>query len=76
MANVKVFKSNTSIVFTDEEGKFVVPVKVGDYSFEAQKDGYITKFEAATVNTNKATNLVLSLNCQLPITSLQQHLFW
>jgi hypothetical protein len=42
MANVKVFSNpNTSIVFTDEEGKFVVPnVKVGDYSFEL-KDGIL-----------------------------------
>ncbi|SHM34330.1 carboxypeptidase regulatory-like domain-containing protein [Flavobacterium xanthum] len=63
LANVKVFSNpNSSIVFTDEEGKFVVNnVKVGDYSFEAQKDGYITKFEAATVNTGKATNLVFEL---------------
>ncbi|SEA03997.1 Carboxypeptidase regulatory-like domain-containing protein [Flavobacterium gillisiae] len=63
LVNVKVFSSpNTSIVFTDEEGKFVVDnVKVGDYSFEAQKDGYIAKFEAATVNANKTTNLVFEL---------------
>ncbi|MGO4866370.1 MULTISPECIES: carboxypeptidase regulatory-like domain-containing protein [unclassified Flavobacterium] len=63
LANVKVFSNpNTSIVFTDEEGKFVVPnVKVGDYSFEAQKEGYITKFEAATVNTDKSSNLVFEL---------------
>jgi hypothetical protein len=63
LVNVKVFSSpNTSIVFTDEEGKFVVDnVKVGDYSFEAQKDGYIAKFEAATVNADKTTNLVFEL---------------
>ncbi|MEZ7498970.1 carboxypeptidase regulatory-like domain-containing protein [Flavobacterium sp. Arc3] len=63
LANVKVFSSpNSSIVFTDEEGKFVVPnVKVGDYSFEAQKDGYITTYEAATVNSGKSTNLVFEL---------------
>jgi hypothetical protein len=49
MANVKVFSNpNTSIVFTDEQGKFVVN-NVKKF-FEAQKEGYIAKFEAATVS--------------------------
>lgn len=63
LANVKVFSNpSSSIVFTDDQGKFVInDVKVGDYSFEAQKDGYIAKFEGATVNANKATNLVFEL---------------
>ena len=63
LANVKVFSNpTTSIIFTDEEGKFVVKnVKVGDYSFEAQKEGYITKFEPATVNNGKSSNLVFEL---------------
>ena len=63
LANVKVFSNpSTSIVFTDEEGNFVITnAKVGDYSFEAQKDGYITKFEAATINTDKATKLVFEM---------------
>lgn len=67
LANVKVFSNpNSSIVFTDEEGKFVVNnVKVGDYSFEAQKEGYIAKFEAATVNTAKTTNLVFELKLSI-----------
>jgi hypothetical protein len=57
---VKVFSNpNSGIVFTDEEGKFVVAnVKVGDYSLK--KEGYITKFEPAAVNRDKPTNLVLS----------------
>lgn len=63
LANVKVFSSpNSSIVFTDEEGKFSIPnVKVGDYSFEAQKDGYVSKFEAATINEGQATTVVFEL---------------
>jgi len=63
LANVKVFSSpNSSIVFTDEEGKFSIPnVKVGDYSFEAQKDGYVSKFEAATINEDQATTVVFEL---------------
>jgi len=63
LANAKVFSNpNSSIVFTDEEGKFSIPgVKVGQYSFEVQKEGYITKFESATVNANSAINLVFEL---------------
>jgi len=63
MANVKVFSNpNSSIVFTDEKGKFVIPnVKVGQYSVEAQKENYITKFESATVNINGTTTIVFEL---------------
>lgn len=67
LANVKVFSSpNSSIVFTDEEGKFSIPsVKTGDYSFEAQKDAYVSKFEAATVNSGKTTNIVFELKLSI-----------
>ena len=63
LANVKVFSNpNSSIVFTDEKGKFSISgVKIGQYSFEAQKEGYITKYEPATVNINNATNIVFEL---------------
>lgn len=63
LANVKVYSSpNSSIVFTDEEGKFTIPnVKVGDYSFEAQKEGYVSKFEAATINADQTTTVVFEL---------------
>ena len=63
LANVKVFSSpNSSITFTDEAGNYVLSnVKVGDYSLEAQKEGYIAKFESATVLKDKATNVVFEL---------------
>jgi len=63
LANAKVFSNpNSSIVFTDEQGKFSIQgVKVGQYSFEAQKEGYITKFESATVNANSVINLVFEV---------------
>ncbi|CAH0336385.1 hypothetical protein FVB9288_02077 [Flavobacterium sp. CECT 9288] len=63
LANVKVFSSpSTSIVFTDEAGKFVLTnVKVGDYSLEAQKEGYLAKFEPAKVNRDQITNIVFEL---------------
>lgn len=63
IANVKVFSNpNSSIVFTDAEGNFTVSeVVTGDYSFQAKKDGFITKFEAATVVNGAITELVFEL---------------
>ena len=63
IANVKVFSSpNSSIVFTDEDGNFsIIDVVVGDYSYQAKKEGYITKFEAATVTNGANTELVFEL---------------
>ena len=62
--NVKVFSSpNSSIVFTDANGNFTVSdVVTGDYSFQAKKDGFITKFEAATVTNAAITELVFELS--------------
>lgn len=63
IANVKVFSSpNSSIVFTDDNGDFtVLDVPVGDYSFQAKKEGFITKFEAATVASGANTELVFEI---------------
>lgn len=63
MENVKVFSSpTTSIVFTDADGKFTIPnIKVGEYSFQAQKDSYIVKFEAVTVTANNNSEIVFEL---------------
>jgi Tol biopolymer transport system component len=63
LENVKVFSNpSSSIVFTDSYGRFSIPkIKVGQYSFEAQKDGYLAKFESGTVNINSSTSLVFEL---------------
>ena len=63
LENVKVFSNpSSSIVFTDSDGRFSIPkIKVGQYSFEAQKDSYITKFEPGAVVINGTTNLVFEL---------------
>lgn len=63
MANVKITSSPASnIVFTDEEGKFIMPkVKVGEYSFQAQKEGYAAKFESVTVTMNNTSEVVFEL---------------
>lgn len=61
--NVKVFSSpNSSIVFTDDDGYFsMTDVPVGDYSYQAKKEGFITKFEAATITDGANTELVFEL---------------
>ncbi|WP_369752353.1 carboxypeptidase regulatory-like domain-containing protein [Flavobacterium sp. WC2409] len=63
LENVKVFSNpSSSIVFTDSDGRFSIPkIKVGQYSFEAQKDNYLAKFESGTVNINSTTDLVFEL---------------
>lgn len=64
MENVKILSSpTTSTVFTDADGKFTVSnVKVGEYSFQAQKEGYVAKFEATTVTANNTSEIVFELN--------------
>ena len=54
LANAKVSASpNASTVFTDSLGNFVMEnVPSGTYSFQAQKEDYIAKFEGGTVITN------------------------
>lgn len=64
MENVKILSSPTSsTVFTDVDGKFTVSnVKVGEYSFQAQKDGFVAKFEATTVTANNTSEIVFELS--------------
>ena len=64
MENVKILSSPTSsTVFTDETGKFTVSnVKVGEYSFQAQKEGYVAKFEAVSVTANNTSEIVFELS--------------
>ncbi|WP_264536856.1 carboxypeptidase regulatory-like domain-containing protein [Flavobacterium sp. N1736] len=64
LENVKVLSSPaTSTVFTDADGKFTIPnVKVGEYSFQAQKDEYVAKFEAVTITANNTSEIVFELS--------------
>lgn len=62
--NVKILSSpTTSTVFTDADGKFTVSnVKTGEYSFQAQKDGFVAKFEAVAVTVNNTSEIVFELS--------------
>ncbi len=52
---------SSSIVFTDASGDFVINnVVIGTYSVQAQKDGYLSKFESATVTEDNSVNVILS----------------
>lgn len=64
LENVKILSSPaTSTVFTDADGKFTIPnVKVGQYSFQAQKDDYVAKFEAVTITANNTSEIVFELS--------------
>ncbi|WP_397362134.1 carboxypeptidase regulatory-like domain-containing protein [Olleya sp. R77988] len=56
---------NSSIVFTDASGNFVISnVPVGSYSVEAQKDGYLSKFEPATVTADNSVNVIFELDIE------------
>lgn len=63
LANAKISASpNASTVFTDADGNFVMNnVPVGTYSFQAQKEGYVAKFESGTVLLNATIEVVFEL---------------
>lgn len=64
--NVKISTSpSTSTVFTDENGEFVLnDVEEGEYSVQAEKDGYLTAFEGANVKTGLEVNVIFELNIE------------
>jgi len=63
LANVKISTNpNTSTVFTDETGGFILEdVVVGDYSVQAQKNDLITEFEPASVQEGATVNVIFEL---------------
>jgi len=63
LANVKITSNPSSnTVFTVETGDFIITnVLVGDYSFQAEIDGYTTQFKPVTVIDNVETNVVFEL---------------
>ncbi|MEL0645539.1 carboxypeptidase regulatory-like domain-containing protein [Olleya sp. Ti.3.14] len=56
---------SSSIVFTDASGDFVINnVAIGTYSVQAQKDGYLSKFESATVTEDNSVNVIFELDVE------------
>jgi len=61
--NAKISTSpSTSILFSDKDGYFTFEkITAGKYYFQAQKDKYVAKFEAATVELNKTTQIIFEM---------------
>jgi hypothetical protein len=52
----------TNTYFTDKDGYFTFErITTGKYSFQAQKDKYVSKFEPATVEFGKTTQIIFEL---------------
>lgn len=64
IVNARVSTSpTTSTYFTDKDGYFEFSeILVGKYSFQAQKDGYISKFEPATITKNVTVQIIFELD--------------
>ncbi|MFV8368051.1 carboxypeptidase regulatory-like domain-containing protein [Flavobacterium sp. LB2R40] len=64
IANARVSTSpTTSTYFTDKDGYFEFSeILVGKYSFQAQKEGYISKFEPATITKNVTVQIIFELD--------------
>ncbi len=64
IANARVSSSpTTSTVFSDKDGYFVMEkIPVGKYSFQAQKDGFIARFQPGTIEKDLEIQLVFELD--------------
>ncbi|UAB74545.1 carboxypeptidase regulatory-like domain-containing protein [Mesoflavibacter sp. SCSIO 43206] len=66
LENVKISTNpNTSTIFSDSEGNFQISnIDVGDYSVKAEKEGYIVKFEGATIQESVSANVIFELEIE------------
>ena len=64
LSNVKIVTNPaSSTVFTDAEGKFnIETIKTGEYSVQAELDGYVDAFEAVTILNEETSTVVFELN--------------
>ncbi|WP_179345609.1 carboxypeptidase regulatory-like domain-containing protein [Winogradskyella ursingii] len=66
LENVKISTNpNTSTVFTNEDGEFIIEeISVGQYSVQAEIDGFLTAFEAAEIQSGSTVNVVFELDVE------------
>lgn len=63
--NVKISTNpSTNTVFTDADGNFEFPLDNGQYSVQAEKDGFLTDFESATVDVEETIEVVFELKIE------------
>jgi hypothetical protein len=63
IANVKITTvPATTTVFTNQDGEFTIEdVPTGQYSVQAEKDGFLSAFEAANIQDGNTVNVVFEL---------------
>lgn len=66
MENVKVSTNpSSSIVFSDSQGNFIITdVPVGNYSLQAEKEGFLTQFEGITVVDDGTVNVIFEMDIE------------
>ncbi len=66
LANAKISSSpSSSSVITDADGNFILQnIPAGNYSFQAQKDGYIAKYVAGSVAIGGTIELLFEMKIQ------------
>ena len=53
----------SSSVLTDSDGNFTLnDIPIGAYTIQAEKEGYLTKFESVNVNDNASTEVAIKLS--------------
>jgi hypothetical protein len=63
-AKVTLTPTNNS-TFTDADGEFIIEgVPAGDYSVQAEKEGFLAKIEAATVADDDTVNIVFEIDIE------------
>ncbi|GAK76085.1 hypothetical protein JCM19296_1682 [Nonlabens ulvanivorans] len=63
--NVKISTNpNTNTVFTDADGLFEFELDNAQYSVQAEKDGFLTDFESATVEVDETVEIVFELQVE------------
>ncbi|WP_310555463.1 carboxypeptidase regulatory-like domain-containing protein [Flavobacterium sp.] len=67
LSNAKISTNPaTSSVITDEDGNFVLSnIPAATYSIQAQKEGYVAKFESGSVLINAAIEIIFELKPQV-----------
>src|SRR5690606_35484187 len=64
VANVKISTApSTQTLFTDKDGMFVIKdIPTGNYSVKAELNGFLTSYEAVTIQTGQEVSVIIELS--------------